>query len=109
MSTHTDPSAFYAEKGLKRTTITLRPSTVEILDEKRKAFSKTCTQGEIVDAMTDLYVNNPDIAALVNQAVENLLANKKVKKAGRKATTLAGKMKSASPEQLAEIEKMLNS
>ncbi|MCU4321669.1 MULTISPECIES: hypothetical protein [Acinetobacter] len=46
---NTDPKEFYAEKGLKRTTITLRPSTVEFLGSKAKQFTKEvkiATQGD---------------------------------------------------------------
>lgn len=83
----TDSNAFYAEKGLKRTPVTMRPTTLELLDETRKAFTqqvKTTTQGEVVDAMAMVYMNNPEFAAEVNKALHAILENKVMQKAGRK-------------------------
>lgn len=87
MSQRADPKAFYEDKGLKRTTITLRPTTVEFLSCKAKEFSKTIkstTQGELVDVMAYLYANNADYAKLVDDGVKELLENKEMQKAGRK-------------------------
>lgn len=84
---NTDPKEFYAEKGLKRTTITLRPSTVEFLGSKAKQFTKEvkiATQGELVDVMAQLYATNPQFAEMMNQGMTKLLANKEVQKVGRK-------------------------
>lgn len=84
---NTDPKEFYAEKGLKRTTITLRPSTVEFLGSKAKQFTKEvkiATQGELVDVMAQLYTTNPQFAEMMNQGMTKLLANKEVQKVGRK-------------------------
>lgn len=83
----TDPKEFYAEKGLKRTTITLRPSTVEFLGSKAKQFTKEikiATQGELVDVMAQLYATNPQFAEMMNQGMTDFLANKEVQKVGRK-------------------------
>lgn len=84
---NTNPKEFYAEKGLKRTTITLRPSTVEFLGSKAKQFTqevKIATQGELVDVMAQLYATNPQFAEMMNQGMMELLANKEVQKVGRK-------------------------
>lgn len=84
---NTDPKEFYAEKGLKRTTITLRPSTVDFLGNKAKQFTKEikiATQGEFVDVMAQLYATNSQFAEMMNQGMEEFLANKEVQKAGRK-------------------------
>lgn len=84
---NTDPKEFYAEKGLKRTTITLRPSTVEFLGNKAKQFTKEvkiATQGELVDVMAQLYESNPQFAEIMNQGMMEFLANKEVQKVGRK-------------------------
>lgn len=82
-----DAQAFYEEKGLKRTPVTMRPSTIEFLDEKRKEFTaavKTTTQGEVVDAMSMVYMNNPEFAAAVDSALRDILEHKVIQKAGRK-------------------------
>lgn len=82
-----DSKAFYEDKGLKRTAITLRPTTVEFLSCKAKEFSKTIkstTQGELVDVMAYLYANNANYAKLVDDGVKELLDNKEMRKAGRK-------------------------
>lgn len=82
-----DSNAFYLEKGLKRTPVTMRPSTIEFLDEKRKEFTaqiKTTTQGEVVDAMSMVYMNNPKFASAVNAALRDILEHKVIQKAGRK-------------------------
>ncbi|MFU9046329.1 hypothetical protein ACNAUY_08040 [Acinetobacter tibetensis] len=82
-----DSNAFYLEKGLKRTPVTMRPSTIEFLDEKRKEFTaqiKTTTQGEVVDAMSMVYMNNPEFASAVNAALRDILEHKVIQKAGRK-------------------------
>lgn len=87
MANGTDPLAFYAEKGLKRTPVTMRPSTIEVLDNTRKVYSaqiKTTTQGEVVDAMAMVYLNNPEFAEAVNAALMEILSHKEVQKAGRK-------------------------
>lgn len=84
---NTDPKEFHAEKGLKRTTITLRPSTVEFLGSKAKQFTKefkSTTQGELVDVMAQLYSNNSQFAKIMNQGVAQLLASKEIQKSGRK-------------------------
>lgn len=84
---NTNPKEFYAEKGLKRTTITLRPSTVEFLGSKAKQFTqevKIATQGELVDVMAQLYATNPQFAEMMNKGMMELLANKEVQKVGRK-------------------------
>ncbi|HEO0817018.1 hypothetical protein WKH82_17385 [Acinetobacter baumannii] len=87
MAGNTDPKEFYAEKGLKRTTITLRPSTVEFLGAVAKQFTKeikSTTQGELVDVMAQLYATNPQFAEMMNKGVTDLLANKEMQKSGRK-------------------------
>lgn len=87
MSQRLDPISFYEEKGLKRTPVTMRPSTIDFLDLKRKEFTaqvKTTTQGEVVDAMVMAYMNNPDFAAEVNKALHEILEHKVIQKAGRK-------------------------
>lgn len=82
-----NPLRFYVEKGLKRTMVTLNPTTHEFLDNTRKEFTariKTTTQGEVVDAMAVVYMGNPEFAAAVDKALCDLLSCKEVQKAGRK-------------------------
>lgn len=80
------PHEYYQLKGLKRVQVTLTEGSINFLDDKRKQFSelKVTKAGDIVDAMIDVYLENPEFAALVDKRVVKLLEEKVVRKNGRK-------------------------
>lgn len=81
-----EPSEFYRNKGLKRVSVTLSEGTIAFLEDKRQEFSsiKTTKQGDVVDALVATYLDNPQFAAAVNDALRDILNQKVVQKMGRK-------------------------
>jgi hypothetical protein len=81
-----EASEFYRNKGLKRVSVTLSDATIAFLEDKRQEFSsiKTTKQGDVVDAMVAAYLDKPQVAAAVDDALRKILDQKVMQKMGRK-------------------------
>lgn len=81
-----EANEFYRKKGLKRVPVTLSEGTISFLEDKRQEFSaiKVTKQGDVVDALVSVYLDNPQFATEVDAAVREILNQKIVQKAGRK-------------------------
>lgn len=88
---------FYEARGKVRHMLILEKSSKERLKEIAKRFG--LTQGEVADVL----IANADINALEANGLFRL----KAETGGVKKTALAKKMKEATPEQLAEIQRIL--
>lgn len=88
-SVHTDRSninKFYSDKGLKRISVALNIGTIAFLEDKRQEFTKhkVTKQGDVVDALVAVYLDNPQFAAAVDAQLLSILDQKVMKKPGRK-------------------------
>jgi len=95
-----DPLQYYESKGLKRHMIVVKPETQEAL--KALAKREGVMQGEIIDVI----LKDIDLT----QFKAEFDAIREAKNAERSATPKAvikTKLKEATPEQLAEIERIL--
>ena len=107
-----DVNAFYAEKGLKRVTVTIKEETSTYLVGLAKTLGakadKVANTGDVIEAVRELCENSEVFAMMLNERVLENLAQKEVKKAGRKITTLEGKLRHLSDEERAKIEAMID-
>jgi hypothetical protein len=95
-----DPLAYYESKGLKRHMIVVKPETQEKL--KVLAKQQGIMQGEIIDVIlkeADMELFEGGFAAV--------RASKNSERAASPKAVIKDKLKEASPEQLAQIERIL--